>query len=105
MLAALHRLGSASTRRIGAEVPALTAPLHMAVGKSYAASPAAHTRVLLLLGFDGVIVRGKPAGTWINGQYEWWPMDAVLPGGIGGLDARAARASLVRRVLLWRSGR
>jgi len=103
VLAALHRLGSANTRQIGREVPALTAPLHMAVGKSYAASPAAHTRVLLLLGFDGAIVRGKPAGTWINGQYEWWPMDAVLPGGIGGTDATVARAALVRR-LLWSFG-
>ena len=98
-LAALHRLGSANSRRIGQEVPELTKPLHMAIGKSYAASPAAHTRVLLLLGFDGDIIRGRPSGTWINGQYEWWPTDAVVPGGLGGLDRAEGLAALVRRVL------
>ncbi len=71
----------------------------MAVGKSYAASPAAHTRVLLLLGFDGAIVRGRPAGTWINGQYTWQPMEALFPGGLGHEDPAAARADLVRRWL------
>ncbi len=98
-LAALHRLGSAGARRLGAEVPELTKPLHLAVGKSYAASPAAHTRVLLLLGFDGAIVRGRPSGTWINGQYTWMPMDALLPGGVGHVDPAVARAELVRRWL------
>lgn len=98
-LDALHRLGSANTRQIGQVVPALTAPLHMSVGKPYAASPAAHTRVLLLLGFEGSILRGRPAGSWISGQYTWWPTDTIVPGGLGGLDATAARAALVRRLL------
>ncbi|MCU1502848.1 MAG: hypothetical protein JWM12_2202 [Ilumatobacteraceae bacterium] len=98
-LAALHRLGAATARRLGAEVPELAKPLHMAVGKSYAADPAAHTRVLLLLGFDGAIVRGRPTGTWINGQYTWMPMDAIVPGGLGDLDPAEARAALVRRWL------
>jgi hypothetical protein len=98
-LAALHRLGAAGARKIGAEVPELTKPLHMAVGKSYAASPAAHTRVLLLLGFDGAIVRGRPTGTWINSQYTWMPMDAVVPGGLPVLEPATARAELVRRWL------
>jgi hypothetical protein len=98
-LAALRRLGAAGARRIGQEVPELAKPLHMAVGKSYAASPAAHTRVLLLLGFDGDIVRGRPAGSWINGQYEWLPTESVVPGGLHGLDPVAARAALVRGVL------
>jgi Winged helix DNA-binding domain len=98
-LAALHRLGPASARRIGTEVPELAKPLHIAIGTSYAASPAAHTRVLLLLGFDGAVVRGRPSGTWINGQYTWMPMDAVLPGGVGAIDPDVARAELVRRWL------
>ncbi|MEO5899891.1 MAG: winged helix DNA-binding domain-containing protein [Ilumatobacteraceae bacterium] len=98
-LAALHRLGAASTRRIGAEVPELTKPLRMAAGTSYAATPAAHTRVMILLGFDGAIVRGRPSGTWINGQYTWLPMDAIVPGGLPAIDPAVARADLVRRWL------
>ena len=97
--AALVRLGAAPARRIGQEVPELTKPLHMAVGKSYAASPAAHTRVLLLLGFDGVLVRGRPVGSWINSQYTWTPIESVLPGGFADLDEAAARAGLVERYL------
>jgi hypothetical protein len=27
--------------------------------------------VLLLLGFEGAIVRGRPTGTWINAEYHW----------------------------------
>lgn len=98
-LVALHRLGVASTRRIGQEVPALTAKLELSPGTTYAATPSAHTRVMLLLGFRGEVLRGKPAGTWINGQYEWWPADAIVPGGLAGLEPAEARASLVRRML------
>jgi hypothetical protein len=98
-LAALDRLGSAGTRRLAAEVPALNVPLEMAPGTAYAATPAAHTRVLLLLGFDGVIVRGRPTGTWINSQYTWAPTESWLPGGLaGGLGTGAARVELAR---LW----
>ena len=99
VLEALHRLGSATARVLGSHVPELVKPLHMAVDKSYAASPAAHTRVLLLLGFAGAIVRGRPAGTWVNGQYSWQPMDNLLPGGVGDLDPVVARAELVSRWL------
>ena len=31
----------------------------------------AHTRLLLNLGFDGAIVRGRPNGSWNNSEYPW----------------------------------
>ncbi len=99
VLHALHSRGRASTRQLGADVPELTEKLLLAPDTRYAASPSAHTRVLLLLGFDGDIVRVRPSGSWINGAYTWAAMDEVLPGGIGGLDAAPARAELVRRWL------
>lgn len=37
----------------------------------------AHGRMLILLGFEGRIVRGMPEGTWVTGQYLW----EAAPGG------------------------
>ena len=95
-LAALASLGDATARQLGQAVPALTEKLHLAVGKSYAASQGAHTRVLLNLGFDGAIVRGKARGAWNTAEYTWSLADRWLSGGIvGGLDAATAAAELV----------
>ena len=98
-LAALERIGPAGARKLAAAVPALNVPLQMAPGTTYAASPAAHTRVLLLLGFDAAIVRGRPTGSWINSQYTWAPMEQWLPGGLTGMATPAARVELARRYL------
>ena len=98
-VAALRRLGAATARRLGAEVPSLTSKIEMAPGKSYGASVSAHTRVLTLLGFEGAIGRGRPTGSWINGQYTWMPLDSLVPGGFADTDPAAARIELVRRWL------
>lgn len=98
-LAALHRLGPTTARRLGKEVPALGLKLQLAPGKAYAAEVAAHTRVLLLLGFEGEIVRTKPTGTWINGEYNWTAADTWIDGGLTGADPPAAAAELTRRWL------
>ena len=98
-LAALHRLGPTTARRLGKEVPALGVKLQLAAGKSYAAQVAAHTRVLLLLGFEGEIVRTKPTGTWINGEYNWTAADTWVEGGLAGADPAEAAAALTRRWL------
>ena len=98
-MAALRRLGQATARQLGAEAPALRAKLHLAVGKPYAGTQGAHTRVLLNLGFEGEVVRGAPTGSWITSEYTWSPMEAWLPGGVAGLDAREAAAALAGRYL------
>jgi hypothetical protein len=68
-------------------------------GTKGAQEVAAHTRVLLVLGFDGVLVRARPTGSWINGQYRWAVMEQWVPGGIEPLAERPAVAQLVRRWL------
>ncbi len=74
--------------------------LHLAVGKPYAGTQGAHTRILQNLGFDGAIVRGRPtAGTWISGEYAWSAADDWLPGGIAGMDAEEAARDLLDRYL------
>lgn len=101
VLAALHRRGEATARQLGSDVPELARPLYPDAGPGTTGRTAAHTRVLLLLGFDGAIVRGRPVGSWINGQYRWAAMDSVLPDGLAQLaaDPAAARAELVSRLL------
>ena len=68
--------GPISTRAVGEFVPDLAVPVPVAQGTNYAGQMAAHTRALLLAAFEGRIARGRPAGTWIGSQYEWWPIGA-----------------------------
>ncbi len=98
ILALLEEEGPLSAREIGLRLPAMAVPL--AVGKgSYAGTIAAHSRVLLLLGFDGRVVRARPTGTWVNGQYRWAATSAWWPAGFGAVEPRAAAAGLARRWL------
>lgn len=98
-LAALHEHGPMTARQLGERVPALRHPIQMAPGKSYGGVAAAHTRVLLGLGFDGDIVRTRPTGTWVNGAYTYAATDSWLPGGFGELDERTAATGLADRWL------
>jgi hypothetical protein len=95
VLAALEASGPTTARHLGDAVPALKVPIEIAVGKSYAGTQSAHTRVLLLLGIAGAIVRARPVGSWINGQYRWATMTSWVPGGIDGADPDEAAAELV----------
>jgi Winged helix DNA-binding domain len=91
--------GPTTARDVGRRVPELALPLTIGTGRQ-AATAAAHTRLLLVLGFAGDVVRARPTGTWINGQYRWTATATWLPGGIDvGLDRRTAAAGLARRWL------
>jgi hypothetical protein len=98
-LRALERLGEVTARRLGREVPALNEKLHLAVGKSYAASQGAHTRLLLNLGFDGAIVRTRPSSSWITSEYNWSLADKWIPGGLLGTPSDEAAAGVLRAYL------
>ena len=99
VLADLHEHGPSTARELGQRVAALRHPLQLAPGKAYASVQSAHTRVLLLLGFAGRILRAKPAGSWINGAYRYAAADSWLPGGLGDVDPRDAAAELAHRWL------
>jgi len=99
VVAELHASGPMTARQLGVAVPSLTIPVVVGAGTKGAVEVAAHSRVLLVLGFDGVLVRARPTGSWINGQYRWALMDDWVAGGVGVLDERAATAHLVARWL------
>jgi len=93
--ALLGDTGPLSAARIGQRLPALAVPLPLGRG-TYATTQAAHTRVLLLMGFEGRVVRDRPVGSWVNGQYHW----ALAPGWLSEpMDTDAAAAGLARRYL------
>jgi hypothetical protein len=93
VLADLRQHGPSTARAVGERLPALRQPLQLAPGKSYAAIQGAHTRVLALLGFAGLMLRTRPS-SWINGAYAYAAAEDWLPGGLGGEDPRVAAAEL-----------
>ena len=98
MLGALDSFGEATTRELGDALPALRHPLRLSPGKSYGQTVSAHTRLLTHLGFEGDVVRTRPVGTWVSGQYRWAHAASWIRGGIGGDDPRRGAAALAR---LW----
>jgi winged helix DNA-binding protein len=99
VLTALAEHGPLTARSLGLRVPELRQKIVMAPGKPYAASVSAHTRVLLNLGFEGRILRGRPAGTWVAGAYTYALAESWLPGGLGELGEREAACALALRWL------
>ncbi|MGI5202711.1 winged helix DNA-binding domain-containing protein [Spirillospora sp. CA-108201] len=98
--AAAHRAllarGEATGARLSADVPLLRTQVDPAPGKSYSRPTSITTWVLVTLGCEGRIVRGRPNGSWTSSQYVWSPVETWLPGGIEDVPAEEARADLVR---------
>ena len=94
----LDRNGPAPARDVGRHVPALRKPLVLGTGR-WATTVSAHTRVLLLLGFEGEVLRGPPLGSWVSGAYAYASARSWLPGGLGDLEELPAATELVRRWL------
>ena len=99
ILAALTSMGASTARQVGQAVPALTDKLHLKVGNSNVAVGGAHTRLLLNLGFEGAIVRGRPKGSWTNSEYPWSVAEQWLPDGLTGVDVETGVAELARNYL------
>ena len=64
-------IGLVDTRTVGEALPHRAIGFEVAAGKKYAGTVTAHTRILLILGFEGCIVRAAPLGSWIASQYRW----------------------------------
>ncbi len=100
-LAVVEALGSATARKVAAHSPHLNFPMQIAVGKSYAGTQGAHTRLIQNLGFDGSLIRTRSTGTWVSGEYEWVSASSWIAGGVVG-EAQTARAgaAVLARVYL-----
>lgn len=96
---ALLARGEATGAQLSADEPLLRTQVDPAPGKSYSRPTNVTTWILVTLGCEGRIVRGRPNGSWASSQYRWAPVEKWLPGGIEEVPAGAARAELVRRWL------
>lgn len=98
-MAALAARGEAAAAELSADEPRLRTSVLMAAGKPYEAWQNVSTWVLSQLSIDGLIVRGRPRGSWASSQYRWSPVERWLPGGMPARDPEEAGAELVRRYL------
>jgi hypothetical protein len=96
-LTALRERGTALSTDLSTQVPELAERVVVARGKSYEASQSVASRLLPLLAAEGVVVRGRPRGSWISGGQYWWSALADwLPGGLPALDTGPAQVALAR---------
>ncbi len=96
---ALTELGEATAAELAVAEPRLAEQIRLARGKAYEGTQSVGSRVLLLLGAEGRVVRTRPRGSWISTQYRWSPVDTWVDGGIEELPTETARVELVRRWL------
>jgi Winged helix DNA-binding domain len=96
-LAALRGRGTALSTELSGDVPELATRITVARGKAYEGSQSVASRLLPLLAADGLVVRGRPRGSWTSGGQYWWsPADDWLPGGFGDLPMADAQVTLAR---------
>jgi hypothetical protein len=98
-LRALAARGEATGTELGKDVPELRQEFPFGMGTKWEGVQTLTTRLLVLLGAEGRVVRGRPRGSWISSQYRWAPMESWLPRGLAAWETEAAQAELVRRWL------
>ena len=97
-LAAVEERGEAMTREIVADVPLLATKLRFGSGR-WVTEQSAGARVLPQLAMEGLLVRGRPRGTWISPQFRWVTTEDWLGGPIAEIDKAQAQVELLRRWL------
>lgn len=99
-LAALRARGPATAAELSADVPELRERIPVGQGRRWETTIGVSTRVLFLLATRGLIVRGRPQGSWTSTRYRWAPLADWLGLEDEGPPPEAARAALARRWLL-----
>lgn len=89
VVAVVADAGEASAVEIGRAVPDLGTKVVYGGGR-WATEVTVGSRLLVILGFEGRIVRRRPLGTWISGQYRYAPGTTA-----GEPDPATARAQVV----------
>ena len=98
-LDALAVRGDATARELTKDVPELGAKLSFGEGTTWAGTMGISTRVLFLLASEGRIVRARPLGSWVSGQYRWARTADWLGAPLTQLDHAEACADLLGRYL------
>lgn len=96
---ALRSRGEASAAELSADEPRLRTQIGEYGEKAYQVPQAITSRVLNLMSADGLIVRGRPRGSWTSTQYRWSPVERWVPGGLPEISPADAGAALARAYL------
>ncbi len=97
--AAVERLGPASGADLARAEPRLRTALLPTTDKAYDVRRTITSSVLVLMGAEGRLVRGRPLGGWTSRQHTWEPASAWWPAGLEPVDPAHARARLVEAYL------
>jgi hypothetical protein len=96
---AIERLGVASGAQLALAEPRLRTALLPTTDKAYDVRRTLTSQVLVLVGAQGRLVRGRPMGTWTSRQHTWEAASAWWPDGIEPLEPAHARARLAQAYL------
>jgi hypothetical protein len=98
-LASLGRRGEATARELTKDVPDLGTKLAFGEGKTWGGTMGVSTRVLFLLAAEGLVVRARPLGSWMSGQYRWARTETWLGEPLPRIPRPEACAALLERYL------
>jgi hypothetical protein len=98
-LAAITDAGEAAATDLTKVVPELAIQIPMAEGKSYAGTIGVSSRVLNLMGMEGLLVRARPKGRWTSSQHRWAALDPWLGPPLAAIPVAEAQVELARRWL------
>lgn len=96
---AVDARGEALASQLSQDEPRLRTTLIPNGDKPYDVPIKLTSRVLTLMGADGRVVRGRPAGTWLSRQHRWASVRSLWPDGMPDLPEPEAQEELVRRWL------
>ena len=95
VVALLEAEGTLDGAAIARQVPGLRTALLPRTTKSYDVRRAITSNVLSLMGTEGRLVRGRPAGSWTSRRHTWAALTSWLPDGLGDADPAQARAEVL----------
>lgn len=98
-LDALARRGEATARQLTKDVPELGTKLRFGEGKPWEGMMGVSTRVLFLLAADARVLRARPLGSWVSGQYRWARTETWLGAPLPRIGHAEACADLLGRYL------
>ena len=99
MLKTIDELGETSVTEVAAADPRLAERVSMGAGTKWSTTASVASRLMLLLGVEGRIVRTRPKGTWVSGQFRWATWEDWLGAPLPELDVHEAQVELARRWL------
>ncbi|MGB7859123.1 MAG: winged helix DNA-binding domain-containing protein [Acidimicrobiia bacterium] len=100
-LESLRKRGEATARELTADVPRLSTKITIyKKDGSLAGEVGTSTRILFLLATEGLVVRGRPLGSWVSSQYRWATTESWLGEPLESLDEDTARDRLIKTWLL-----